>query len=311
LNPSVGTVRRATAVGALLCALSVVAVVHARPAGAVVSCGPPPAGSASVAVVVDTGSGEPLVRCVTVKEGATGRDALVAAGIPFRVGSGTPADNNQGGAFLCGILGVPQSGCAAPSAQGVSYWAYYRQAAGAAWTYSRVGFFTPVTSRCAVEGWRWTTAGGVAASDNPRPRVAPPVVSCSTASPPAAPSTTVAPSAQAPAATPAPAPAVPAVPAAPAAPVPTTTAATVPLATVPAAEVAGRTTEAPASPSTTTSGGRPSSATSPAGAADGTEQAARSTAPTSGGGVPWVALGAVAVAALIGLGAVVRGRRAG
>jgi hypothetical protein len=75
--------------------------------------------------------------------------------------------------------------------------------------------------------------------------------------------------------------------------------------------VAGRTAEVPASPSTTTSGGRPSSTTPPDGAANGTEQAARSTAPSSGGGVPWVAVGAVAVAALIGLGAVVRGRRAG
>ena len=95
MNRTVGTVRRATAVGALLFAFAFVAVVHAPPAGAVVSCGPPSAGSASVAVVVDTGSGEPLVRCVTVKEGASGRDALVAAGIPFRVGTGTPADNNK------------------------------------------------------------------------------------------------------------------------------------------------------------------------------------------------------------------------
>jgi hypothetical protein len=316
LNLLASSVRRAAALTVLLGAVAIFAVVRAPSAAAAVACGAPAGGMASVAVVVDTGSAEPVVRCVMVREGATGRDALLAAGLPFRVGSGTPADNNQGGAFLCGILGIPQTGCAAPSSKGYSYWAYYRQPAGSAWTYSRVGFFTPVGSRCWVEGWLFTSSGGVAAADNPRPRVAPAEVACSSPAPPA--TTPAPPKAPVPTTAQRPTAASGGASAAPTVGSPTTAAAPT---TAPAAQVEGRTAEggtgepAAATPSSTAPG---SSAERPAASAivdppiaERATGANRSTERSgTSGGVPWVAVGAVIVAGLIGVGAFLRGRRA-
>ena len=231
------SLRTAPAAVALLAVLAVLSVVRAPTAGAA-ACGPAPAGSAAVALVVDTGAGEPVVRCVTVRERATGRAVLQAAGIPFRVGSGTPADNNQGGAFLCGILGVPRSGCATVTPQGVDYWVYFRQPAGAKWDPSRVGFDTPIGSRCWVEGWRWTPGGSVNAANNNVPRTAPPAVTCAAA----APTTTAAPVA------PSPVPAPTAVPQV----APSTTAVPDPGAPVAPTTTAPNDVEAPA-----TAGARP------------------------------------------------------
>jgi len=166
---------------ALTAAIWIAGVLNSGPVSASsANCDGAPSGKTAVALVIDNGSSTPQMRCVVVASGATGRDVLRAAGVSFRVGSGTPADGNKSGGFLCGISGFPETGCGVRVGSGYAYWSYWRAEPNTSWAYSRTGFDASVAGKCAVEGWRWTGAsGGVAPESNPRPRIQPPAVSCS------------------------------------------------------------------------------------------------------------------------------------
>ncbi|MEI2699137.1 MAG: hypothetical protein V9E94_12665 [Microthrixaceae bacterium] len=139
-------------------------------------CGPAPAGRVAAMVTIDRGTGSPGSRCVVVSHGATGLDALRAAGHEVRLDGG----------FVCAIDGLPATGCANKPDAGNAYWRYWHAPAnGGAWSYSQVGaggYRLP--TRCAVEGWVWSDSPS---SDTP-PRIAAPVVTCeapATTAPPA------------------------------------------------------------------------------------------------------------------------------
>lgn len=132
---------------------------------AATGCGPAPTGKVAVMMVVDRGAGTPSARCVTVEQGATGLDALRAAGFSVRLDGG----------FVCGIDGVPATGCG--NVPGSPYWSYWHAPPGGDWTYSQVGaggYRLP--ARCAIEGWVWSDTSSARVA----PRLAPPPVACST-----------------------------------------------------------------------------------------------------------------------------------
>ncbi len=175
--------RTATAVVALaLLVQSILALAGpSQPAGAQ-GCGPAPSGQVAVVMVVDRGSGSPSSRCVTVRHGATGLDALRAAGHEVRLDGG----------FVCAIDGLPTTGCGNRPDAGFAYWRYWHApASGGSWSYSQVGaggYRLP--TRCAVEGWVWSDSSS---SDTP-PRISAPTVTCeapvTTAAPTTVPPTT-------------------------------------------------------------------------------------------------------------------------
>lgn len=145
-------------------ALHLATGVAGAPTASAAACGPAPAGQVAVVVVIDTGSGAPWQRCMTLEERASGLDALRATGVQLRVGPG---------GFVCAIGGTPASGCATddPSLPG---WSYWHASPGGSWTYSQVGaggYRLP--KRCAVEGWSF----GPPSPKRP-PRVSPPAVTC-------------------------------------------------------------------------------------------------------------------------------------
>ncbi len=161
----------ALVLGALLALVLGTALVVADPSpspAAAAGCGPAPEGRVAVVVVIDHGAGAPSSRCVVVDHGATGLDALRAAGHQVRLDGG----------FVCAIDIRPASGCG--NVPGSPYWRYWHADPGGEWIYSKVGaggYRLP--TRCAVEGWSW--------SDSPTsqvpPRVAAPRPTCE-ASPP-------------------------------------------------------------------------------------------------------------------------------
>lgn len=163
---------RATAAALAAAVALATSVVAAAPADAS-TCGPAPQGRTAVAVVVDRGDDSgPSVHCVDVATGATGAEALFAA-----VGQGAVRrdDPVKGPAFVCGIGGVPASGCAAV---GEPYWSYWGGDPGG-WTYRGIGAFgTRLRGRCAVEGWRF------GAGEAP-PRGGVPAVTCEVPAAPA------------------------------------------------------------------------------------------------------------------------------
>jgi hypothetical protein len=175
----------ACAAGVLLAAG--MATATAPPAAAAV-CGPAASGQVAVSMVVDRG-GAPSVRCVVVTQGATGLDALRAAGHTVRLDGG----------FVCAIDGVPATGCGNRPDAGFAYWRYWHADPGGAWRYSQVGaggYRLP--ARCAVEGWVWSDSPS---SDTP-PGVAAPSPTCDvpmTTAPPATAAPTVPPMTVAPA----------------------------------------------------------------------------------------------------------------
>ena len=120
-----------------------------------------------------------------VAERSTGLDAMRAAGLSVRLDGG----------FVCGIDGLPATGCGNRPAAGLAYWRYWHAPPGGAWTYSQVGaggYRLP--TRCAVEGWVWSDA---ATADTP-PRIAAPRPTCDVPPAPTAPPATVRPPATAP-----------------------------------------------------------------------------------------------------------------
>jgi len=164
----------AFAVGSSLSSLSAL-LVTAAPAGAT-ECGPAPQGSVAVVVVVDRGGGPPSARCVVLTQGATGLDAMRAAGHSVRLDGG----------FVCGIDGVPATGCGNRADSGQAYWRYWHAPPGGAWSYSQVGaggYRLP--ARCAVEGWVWSDAP----TSNTPPGVAAPSPMCEAPAPGAPPAT--------------------------------------------------------------------------------------------------------------------------
>jgi hypothetical protein len=182
------------AVGALVLCLSAVTgwSIEVPPAAAA-GCGPAPQGQVAVVMVIDRGNGTPSTRCAIVAQGSTGLDALRAAGHDVRLDGG----------FVCGIDGLPATGCGNRPDAGFAYWRYFHAAPGAAWSYSQVGaggYRLP--ARCAVEGWVWSDSP----SSNTPPSLPAPTPTCE------APPTTVAPTVPAgPGASPStPAPAAPA-----------------------------------------------------------------------------------------------------
>jgi hypothetical protein len=166
--------------------VGLVAGAAAAPAGAAgpsvsaaAVCGPAPSGKVAVMMVVDRGAATPSARCVTVAQGATGLDALRAAGHTVRLDGG----------FVCGIDGLPATGCG--NVAGSPYWSYWHAAPGGEWSYSRVGaggYRLP--TRCAVEGWVWSDPPSAEVA----PRLAPPAVACAVSSTTTVPSSGGAPS---------------------------------------------------------------------------------------------------------------------
>lgn len=284
----------AVAIALVTSAWSVLGVVAVDDAAAQ-GCGPAPAGQVAVAVVVD-GTRGPSQRCVVVPERTDGFGVLRAAGFDLRIDGG----------FLCAIDGVPATGCAKNFPFDGSYWRYYHASPGGPWVYSTVGAGVyRMPSRCAIEGWRWTTPE----STDLEPRVSRPPITCETP-PTVAP--TVAPTLPRPVE---PAPVTPAAPggAAPS-PVPGAGDPAAPVTSVPAAD----TTAPPAAevdPATEESvvEDPPSTPAEDERAAGGSERPAagsRAAADAADGGSPvGLVLAALLVAALAG-GAVWRRRRA-
>lgn len=170
---SAGVTFARCAVAAFVLAAFVLAAVTlpaAPPAGAQ-ACGPAPSGQAAVSVVVDTGSGQPLVRCVNVPAGSVGFAALTAAvDRDYRL---SPKYDRP---FVCALVGVPVSGCDTRT-ESWSYW----HGTSSGWTYSNLGVGDyRIEGRCAVEGWRYGTGA--------MPRISPPPVQCEAAPAPVAPS---------------------------------------------------------------------------------------------------------------------------
>ncbi len=165
-RPAVGRDRVGRIAGVLALVVGAAWSVGAvqAPSAAAQGCGPAPAGQVAVAVVVDD-ERQVSNRCVVVPDRTDGYQVLRAAGHQLRIESG----------FLCAIDGFPATGCANRPGFDGSYWRYFHASPGGSWAYSNVGgggYRMP--DRCAVEGWRWASAG----STNTPPSIAPPQVRC-------------------------------------------------------------------------------------------------------------------------------------
>ncbi|MFZ4519179.1 MAG: hypothetical protein ACOYOP_12370 [Microthrixaceae bacterium] len=250
-GPRVAAVAALVLTGAVAVVVPLVGGIATAPVAAAAGapCPAAPAGRISVTVVIDDGSGV-RIRCVEVADRATGGEALLAAATVRR------DDPTKGPAFVCGIDGVPATGCAAVNEP---YWSYWT--GGTGWSYQNVGAFGyRLPARCSVEGWRFGT-GKVP------PAIAVPPTPCS-APPPTAPPATAPPTTARPGAVPPPA----------APPAPPSAGAGGPVATTPAPLVAGATTivPGPAAPG----GPAPASAGTDPGADPGPDPPAAAT-PTS------------------------------
>lgn len=107
------------------------------------------AGRVAVAVVVVHGDGaSPIVRCVDLPNTANGIDALRGTGFNTRIERG----------FVCGIDGIPVSGCATGAGFDGAYWRYFRGAADGRWNYANVGAGSRLERHdgCAYEAWVWS-----------------------------------------------------------------------------------------------------------------------------------------------------------
>lgn len=108
------------------------------------------AGRVAVAIVVVPGDGAvPVTRCVDLPTTANGIDALRGAGFTARIERG----------FVCGIDGIPATGCATGAGFDGSYWRYFRGGSDGRWNYASVGAGTRLERHdgCAQEGWVWSS----------------------------------------------------------------------------------------------------------------------------------------------------------
>ena len=145
-------------------------------------------GSSGVTVVVDFRSlgGGIAVRCASVSSGATGLDALQAAGVPVTMAARQPG-------FVCRLYGKPASDPCVNASPADAYWSYWHAPNGGSWTYSNEGAGTHQVITGGFEGWAFSTgakvAPGVAPTrpvDSPKPTPQPkPTTTHTTTQPPA------------------------------------------------------------------------------------------------------------------------------
>lgn len=148
--------------------------------------------STNVALVVDFGTvpGSPggvQRRCVP---GVAGRDGISVLG-----GGGFTLRFNDAG-LLCGINGVPASGCGERTAGGYRYWAYFTGTSGG-WQYMSVGPGFRKASATVTEGWHYVEGTGKpgdpppGAPSDPTATCVPAPVTTTTAAPVVVPAVTV------------------------------------------------------------------------------------------------------------------------
>ena len=129
----------------------------------------------SVTVVVDfSGVGGGVdIRCAPVSAGATGAQALSAAGFGI---AGTVHD---GPGFVCRIDGEPASDPCVDTPSTSAYWSYHQAEAGGGWSYSSRGYTSSRVKPGGFEGWSFGSGGspGVSpvlpAAPAPEPEPAP------------------------------------------------------------------------------------------------------------------------------------------
>ncbi|MBB2893144.1 hypothetical protein [Flexivirga oryzae] len=148
--------------------------------------------STGVTVVVDFRSlgGGVAVRCAPVRSGATGLDALQAAGVPVTMAARQPG-------FVCRLYGKPASDPCVNASPTTAYWSYWHAPNGGAWSYSSEGAASHHVIPGGFEGWAFSTGSKVAPGVAPvRPAPKPkPTATHTTTRPPAPPrhTTTTAP----------------------------------------------------------------------------------------------------------------------
>lgn len=155
--------------------------------------------SAGVTVVVDFGplGGGVAIRCAPVGSGATGLQALQAAGIPIQ---GT---QRYGLAFVCRLYGQPSATTTLPNGyheQCVNtpptsaYWSYSKAANGGSWSVSSEGVSSSHVIPGGFEGWSFNEGSNSVPRATPtRPVTAPRPTSTTTAPAPPRHTTTTAP----------------------------------------------------------------------------------------------------------------------
>lgn len=133
-----------------------------------------------VTVVVDYQElgGGVFTRCADVQAGATGLDALKAAGVNV---DGTA---RYGQAFVCRLGGKPSADQDLPivgnegyreqcvdTPPGQAFWSYWHASNGGSWTFSNKGGTARTVTIGGYEGWSFSL--NATSSSNPAPRVAP------------------------------------------------------------------------------------------------------------------------------------------
>lgn len=119
--------------------------------------------SSGVTVVVDFKAlgGGVVARCAPVGSGASGIDALQAAGIPVQ---GT---QRYGLAFVCRIYGKPASDPCVVTPPTNAHWDYFQASNGGSWTYSSVGASSSHVIPGGFEGWAFSSGSRVAPGASP------------------------------------------------------------------------------------------------------------------------------------------------
>lgn len=143
----------------------------------------------SVTVVVDFSgvSGGIDIRCAAVSTGASGAQALSAAGFSI---AGTVHD---GPAFVCRIDGEPASDPCVDTPPTSAYWSYHQAASGGGWSYASSGFASSRVKPGGFEGWSYGSGGSpgvdpvLPAAPEPEPAPAPEQAAEQPAEQPAAP----------------------------------------------------------------------------------------------------------------------------
>lgn len=125
--------------------------------------------SSGVTVVVDFRGlgGGVAIRCAPARSGATGLDALHAAGIPVTGSTGMYGDS-----VVCTLYGKPKRVCPRmPPAD--AYWSYWHASNGGSWTYSSDGLKSRTVIPGGFEGWSFAQGANVAPGAAPSRPAAP------------------------------------------------------------------------------------------------------------------------------------------